>query len=76
MCGGLRDGFVLGALLLTLGAGGALAQTDGAAAAPADTIRTNVWLVEALMADIVAASTQVLPAPPRALVPMTDVTAI
>lgn len=62
--GGLRDGLVLGALLLTLGAGGALAQTGGATPAPADTIRTNIWLVEALMADIVAASTQVLPAPP------------
>ena len=36
-------------------------------AAEADTVRTNVWLIEALMAEIVAASAQVLPAPPAAI---------
>jgi hypothetical protein len=36
-------------------------------AAEADTVRTNVWLTEALMAEIVASSAHVLPAPPAAV---------
>ncbi|RKZ19554.1 hypothetical protein DRQ50_01800 [bacterium] len=65
---------VLGLVLLSLTAPMALAQTGEVAPASADTIRTNIWLVESLMADIVAASTQVLPAPPARilLVPRSD----
>lgn len=35
--------------------------------APADSIRTNIWLVESLMSDIVEASTLVLPPAPATL---------
>ena len=56
---------------LALG-GAALAQEGPArpgpvglpAAAAADTVRTNLWLTEALMAEIVTVAAQALPAPP------------
>lgn len=43
----------------------AAAASDGPA--PADTVRTNLWLTEALMADVVTAVMRVLPEPPRAI---------
>ncbi len=36
-------------------------------AAEPDTIRTNIWLTEAIMAEIVASTARVLPSPPAAL---------
>jgi len=49
-----------------------VAQTDSAplalpAVAAADTVRTNVWLTEALMAEIVSSTARVLPPPPAAI---------
>ncbi len=35
--------------------------------AQADTVRSNIWLTEALMAEIVASTARVLPAPPAAI---------
>ncbi len=50
----------------------AVAQTDSAplalpAVAAADTVRTNIWLTEALMAEIVSSTARVLPPPPAAI---------
>jgi len=47
------------------GAAPAAADSDGSA--PADTVRTNLWLTEALMADVVTAVMRVLPESPRAI---------
>ena len=60
----------------SLNAGVALAQVESTqssapislpAMAAADTVRSNVWLTEALMAEIVASTARVLPAPPAAI---------
>lgn len=58
------SGRVLGCLLV-LGVAVPAAAQDGAAAA--DTVRTNLWLTEALMADVGTAVMRVLPAAPRTI---------
>ncbi|MEN8007822.1 MAG: hypothetical protein ABFS42_12455 [Candidatus Krumholzibacteriota bacterium] len=68
---------VLAALMVALlaGTGMAAGEAEGGASAagymPAfdapDTVRTNLWLTEALMSEIVASFTNVLPAPPAAV---------
>ena len=47
--------------------GAAPAAADSGGPAPADTVRTNLWLTEALMADVVTAVMRVLPGPPHAI---------
>ncbi len=71
----LRMVLLLASFLLFSGTT-ALAQNDSiptasplslAAGAEADTVRSNVWLTEALMAEIVSSTAKVLPAPPAAI---------
>jgi hypothetical protein len=59
----------LAAVLFGVATGGASAAAApaGTAGAPVDTVRTNLWLTEALMADAVAAVARVLPAPPQSI---------
>jgi len=66
--------FLLAALFVLTGSADRLWAQDEVvapvslpAAATADTVRSNVWLTEALMAEIVASTGRILPAPPAAV---------
>lgn len=59
------NGMLFGLLALVVATAGGAAPAAADAVAPADTVRTNLWLTETLMADAATAAARVLPAPPR-----------
>ncbi len=65
----VKHGFLLLLLAVVVAGSGAQAQAPAGlpASADSDTVRTNVWLTEALMAEIVSAAATVMPPAPAAV---------